>query len=342
MKARSAWVLAAFGVLVLLCVPASDAGAHELQPCLLDLRELGVGRYAIVWKISARAVGVAELAPSFPSRCRRVEPPGVAEDGVTERFTLDCGAEGLAGAEIRVNGLAAADTDAVVHFVGAGREVTAALRPDAPSMTIPVDANGSRLALGRTYFALGVEHILGGPDHLLFVLGLLLLVRKIAALGRRARAVEMARTVTAFTVAHSLTLALAVGGVVRVPPAPVEATIALSILLLAVELARPGAAASRRPPWIVAFACGLLHGVGFAGALAQVGLPAGQIPAALLLFNVGVEAGQLAFVILAVAAIHAARGLLRRAPPWMGRAPAYILGSLAAFWCIERVAAFWA
>jgi hypothetical protein len=337
MSARRRAVAAALAALGF----ASAASAHEIVPCLLDVRAIDGGRYAIVWRPPGRAAGVIELAPRFPPRCQRVEPVAGSDDGVTARFTLDCGVAGLAGAEIGVDGLDVAATDAVVHYVGEGHEVTAALRPDAPSMMVPRDASGSRLALGRTYVGLGVEHILRGPDHLLFVLGLLLLVRRTAAPDRRARAVEMARTVTAFTVAHSLTLALAVSGVVRVPPAPVEATIALSVLLLAVDLARPDAQRSRRPPWLVAFACGLLHGLGFAGALSQLGLPAGQIPAALLLFNVGVEAGQLAFVLVAVAAIRAARSVLQRAPRWASRAPAYVVGSLAAFWCIERIAAFW-
>jgi hypothetical protein len=308
---------------------------------LLDLHALGGGRYEVVWRPSSRSAGLAELAPSFPARCHRVDSAGGVDDGLTARFVLDCGAAGLAGAEIRVDGLDVAATDAVVHFSGEGRELTAALRPDAPTLTIPLDPGGSRLALGRTYVALGLRHILHGPDHLLFLLGLLLLVRKRTAPDRRARAVEIARTITAFTVAHSVTLALAVGGVVRIPPAPVEATIALSVLLLAVELARPEAAPGRHRPWIVAFACGLLHGFGFAGALAQVGLPAGQIPAALLLFNVGVEAGQLAFVVAVVAGLHAAQRLPWRAPAWASRVPAYVIGSLAAFWCIERVLGFW-
>jgi HupE/UreJ protein len=325
----------------LATLAAGAAGAHEITPCLLELRAIGAGRYEIVWKPSSRAAGIAELAPSFPPRCQRIDSPVVVEDSAAAHFILDCGPQGLAGAEIRISGLDVAGTDAVVRYAGEGREVTAALRPDAPAMTIPLDPGGSRLALGRTYVALGLTHILRGPDHLLFLLGLLLLVRRTAAPSRRARAIEIARTITAFTVAHSITLALAVCGVVRIPPAPVEATIALSVLLLAVELARPGAAPSRRSPWIVAFACGLLHGFGFAGALAQVGLPAGQIPAALLLFNVGVEAGQLAFVLAVVAALGAAQSVLRRAPVWTNRVPAYVIGSLAAYWCIERVLAFW-
>lgn len=337
MSARSRRVAALACAPLFLAVSAADA--HELQPSLLELRAIGAGRYEVDWKPSSRPLGGAALAPGFPSRCRRVDPPGVTEGNGPARFLLECGSAGLAGAEIRVNGLDATGTDAVVRFSGEGVELTAALRPDAPALTIPADPGSSRISLATTYASLGVTHILGGPDHLLFLLGLVLLVRRSAAPGRRV--LEMARTVTAFTAAHSLTLALAVCGVVRIPPAPVEATIALSVFLLAVELARPAPASSRRPPWLVAFACGLLHGFGFAGALARVGLPAGQIPGALLTFNLGVEAGQLAFVIAVVAAIHAARGVFRRAPAWIVRIPAYAIGSLAAFWWFDRVLAFW-
>ena len=345
MRARS-WcplvpMIAIVGAPVLLAVSAAEA--HELQPSLLDLRAIGAGRYEVEWKPTSRAGGAAALAPSFPSRCVRVDPPGLIEGGGPARFVLDCGKAGLAGEEIRVNGLDTTGTDAVVHFAGEGVESTAALRPEAPSMTVPADPESSSLALARTYISLGVAHILTGPDHLLFLLGLVLLVGRSGASGRRARAVEMARTVTAFTAAHSVTLALAVCGVVRIPPAPVEATIALSVLLLAIELelARPVAAPSRRPPWIVAFACGLLHGFGFAGALARVGLPAAQIPGALLAFNLGVEAGQLAFVVAVIAGVHAARSVPARAPAWLRRVPAYAIGSLAAYWCFDRVLGFW-
>jgi hypothetical protein len=332
MRARARRLPAILGAPLLLA--AGDAAAHELQPSLLEVRAIGAGRYAVEWKPSERAAGSLALAPTFPPRCARVgvEPA---------HFVLDCGPAGLAGAEIRVNGLDTTGTDAVVRFTDEGLDITAALRPDAPSMTIPTDRSSSRFVLARTHVSLGFTHILGGPDHLLFLLGLVLLVGRDAAPGRRARALEMARTVTAFTVAHSLTLALAVVGVVHVPPAPVEATIALSVLLLAVELARPTAAPSRWPPWLVALACGLLHGFGFAGALARVGLPAGQIPGALLAFNLGVEAGQLAFVVGVVACLYAARRLVPRIPAWAHRVPAYAIGSLAAFWCIDRVVDFW-
>ena len=184
------------------------------------------------------------------------------------------------------------------------------------------------------YFALGVEHILGGIDHLLFVLCLLLIVK-----GKWL----LVKTITAFTVAHSITLALATLGFVRVPQAPVEAVIALSILFLAVELVKQQQGKSdlaMRAPWIVAFIFGLLHGFGFAGALSEIGLPQADIPLALLMFNVGVEAGQLLFIVAVLLAIQLWKHVLNIEPPWLPRATAYVIGSVSAFWIISRVALF--
>jgi hypothetical protein len=185
------------------------------------------------------------------------------------------------------------------------------------------------------YLRLGVEHILFGIDHLLFVLGLILLV---GGLG------PLMKTITAFTLAHSITLGLATLGVVRIPQAPVEAVIALSIVFLAAELVRQGrgeTGLTARRPWLVAFAFGLLHGLGFAGALSDVGLPPGDVPSALLLFNVGVEAGQLAFVVAALALVRAVQSL--PAPAWrrLEGVSAYAIGSLAAFWVMQRISGFW-
>ena len=181
---------------------------------------------------------------------------------------------------------------------------------------------------------MGVKHILLGIDHLLFVLGLVLIVRSTP---------RLVKTITAFTLSHSITLALATLGFVHVPQAPVEAVIALSILFLASELARRNRGESgltARRPWLVAFSFGLLHGFGFAGALSEVGLPETDIPLALLLFNLGVEAGQLLFVAAVLALLWCGRRLATSAPRWLQDAPAYAVGSLAAFWLIERVAAF--
>ena len=207
------------------------------------------------------------------------------------------------------------------------------LTADRPVFTVPRAAGPAGVA--ALYGRLGVEHILSGFDHLLFVFGLVLLVA-----GRR----RLVATVTAFTAGHSVTLALASLGVVHVPPAPTEAAIALSIYVLAIELTRSrgsrqkGPTWLRRSPWSMAALFGLLHGLGFAGALSEVGLPEGEIPAALLAFNVGIEIGQLAFVALVVAAGWALARLPRRLPAPLVRSPAYVIGSLAAFWFFERFA----
>ena len=185
------------------------------------------------------------------------------------------------------------------------------------------------------YITLGVEHILLGIDHLLFVLGLLLIVRDKWLL---------LKTITSFTVAHSITLAMATLGFVHVPQAPVEAVIALSILFLATELVKQQehrASLTERYPWIVAFIFGLLHGFGFAGALSEVGLPQADIPLALLFFNMGVEVGQLIFVAAVLAVTWSITRLRIKWPLWVKEIPAYTIGSVAAFWCIERIVGFW-
>jgi hydrogenase/urease accessory protein HupE len=192
-------------------------------------------------------------------------------------------------------------------------------------------------AVAGTYLRLGIEHILTGPDHLAFVLALVLLT----PVWR-----QLWKTVTAFTVAHSLTLVLATLDLLRLPQPPVEAAIALSILFVARELwfsTKGRSSGGARRPWLVAFAFGLLHGLGFAGALGQIGLPVSDVPLALLTFNLGVELGQLAFVAVV---LLAGRGLARLPAAWRDRGwlrllPAYAIGALAMFWCIERVARFW-
>jgi hydrogenase/urease accessory protein HupE len=188
--------------------------------------------------------------------------------------------------------------------------------------------------VAAAYLTLGVEHILTGIDHLLFVLALLLLTRGTW---------RLVKTVTAFTVAHSITLGLATLGIVHVPSKPVEAIIALSIVFVAAEIvqARRGhQGLAARVPWIVAFTFGLLHGFGFAGALSETGLPAGHIPVALLFFNLGVEAGQLLFVAAMLAVMACARHIQMVWPRWAGLVPPYAIGGLASFWVIQRVAAF--
>jgi hypothetical protein len=241
----------------------------------------------------------------------------------TAELVLPCPPEGdlldcrLEGKRILVRGLD--ETDVLVRITRLdGAVTTAVLRRESPSLIVP-----ERVSLGvLSYVRLGITHILFGFDHLLFVLAMVLLVER-----------RLILTLTAFTLAHSLTLALAVLGMVRVPQAPVEAAIALSLLCVAVELTRKRPGLTAQKPWLVAFAFGLLHGLGFAGALGEIGLPEGQIAAALACFNVGVELGQLAFV-----------GVLLTVGKWVRlprQVPAYVVGSLAAFWCLERITGFW-
>jgi hydrogenase/urease accessory protein HupE len=244
---------------------------------------------------------------------------------------------GLTGKAIEFPNLAATRIDVLVRVERSdGTSQVGRVLPLAPSFV--VTASPGAFEVAQTYTVLGIEHILAGLDHLLFVLALLLLVQ-----GTR----RLIATITAFTVAHSLTLFAATLGWLNVPGPPVEAVIALSIVFLAGEIVharqgRPGL--TQRRPWIVAFSFGLLHGLGFAGALAEVGLPPLSIPTALLFFNVGVEIGQLIFIAVVLGAIAVARRIARRlkfeAPSWWWRVPPYAIGGIASFWLVQRVAAF--
>lgn len=321
--------------LLLVAGMATATFAHEVRPAYLELRQTGGEGYDVLWKVP----GLGEdlrlgLYLELPDRCTNATEPraSMANNAHIERWTTRC-AGGLVGATIRVAGLAATTTDVLVRVerLDGGTQVTR-LTPSSTSFV--VEDSPRRVEVARTYFELGVEHILRGLDHLLFVLTLLMLTRSTA---------DLLKTVTAFTVAHSLTLAAAALGFVHVSPRPVEATIALSIAFVAAEIVQRGRGReglASRSPWIVAFAFGLLHGLGFAGALVEVGLPQGNIPVALLFFNVGVEAGQLLFV-AAVLGLVAVLGRSTLAPPaWARQVPPYLIGTVAAFWLIERLAAF--
>ncbi len=320
---------------LLLVIGAGGAGAHESRPAYLEIIETAPGQYDLSWKVPRRDELVLSLDVVVPVECAdRVPPSRQAIPGaMLERRLLDCGPDGLEGREIRIAGLASTLTDALARVrLANGQTQTTLVKPASPAFTVDVTPGAGRVA--AAYTRLGIEHIVFGVDHLLFVLGLLLIVRGAGLL---------VKTITAFTVAHSLTLAVAALGFVRVPQAPVEAVIALSILFLATELARRHEGhegLTERYPWMVALSFGLLHGFGFASALAEVGLPQTAIPLALFSFNVGVEIGQLLFIV----AVFVVRGLWRWLgmgwPGWARPLPAYGIGSLAAFWCIQRVAAF--
>ena len=316
----------------LLALGSGSAQAHPLAPGLLDVRELEDGRAEILWKTSILRLRGTAVWPVLPEHCRALTVPEAIENGtsVTRTWTVSCGSLGLVGQRIGVEGLAGARIDVLVRIALAdGRRVKRVLRARAPFITIP--ARDRRLDVARGYAMLGGEHILLGPDHLLFVLGLVLLVR---------RALPLVQTVSAFTVGHSITLALAALGFVRFPTGPIEVLIALSVFLLAAELARGETAPPtwvRRFPWVMATSFGLLHGLAFAGALSQVGLPEHEIPMALLAFNVGIELGQLLFI-LALLGVGAVLGAVSTPPSWARQVPVYAMGILAAFWCFQRAA----
>jgi hydrogenase/urease accessory protein HupE len=309
------------------------ASAHGMAPALLEIEELAEHRLAVSWKIPMLQPTGATLTPVLPPECVRDsavnETSGI--DSLTARWVVRCDTQGLVGRAIGVEGLTTGQTDALVRVTLAdGYVVQAVLRGSEPRLTVP--GRPGRLDVLRSYGALGVEHILTGVDHLLFIGGLLLLVGG----GRR-----LLQTITAFTAGHSVTLSLAALGIAVVPSRPTEVAIAGSVFVLAVELARPTRATPsllRRIPWAMAGLFGLLHGLGFAGALREVGLPAGEIPSALFAFNVGIEAGQLAFVGAVCAVVWLIGRLTVRKPVWIELGPIYVMGLLSAFWCLERTA----
>ena len=316
----------------------SDAHSHALEPGYLELRQIDDELFAAVWKKPAVEGVPMAIAVLLPEQCDTRSEGQLVWDGGAfyARWTTTC-ASGLEGGTLQIAGLERTSTDVLVRFDFAnGVTGTHRLTPTDTSFTIPTQPD--RLEVVRTYFGFGVEHILGGIDHLLFVFALLLLVKGVR---------RIVATVTAFTVAHSITLAGATLGWVNMPGPPIEAVIALSIAFVAAEIihsrqGRPGL--TERYPWIVAFTFGLLHGFGFAGALVQVGLPQTEIPMALLFFNVGVEVGQLLFIAAVFATIAVVRRITRRVnlpqAVWLPALPAYVIGSLAVFWLIQRTVAF--
>ena len=322
-------------VLIISGLSGGSAFADDSQPGYLELKETTANRYSVIWrnpKLTNQQLG---LSLRFPAGVKNLTKPILRElpGSTVERRLIETDAQGLIGKRIEIDGLQASNTDVLVRIEFAnGASSTALLKPAQPWLIVKGPRSARQVVWDFT--VLGVEHILSGFDHLLFVLALLLLVSGIR---------RLLLTITAFTIAHSITLATATLGVVWVPGPPVEATIALSILFLASELVKvnrgqPSLTASY--PWLVAFTFGLLHGLGFAGALADVGLPQHEIPLALLMFNVGVELGQVAFVAVVLALVFALRKVRIQWPAGSRQLPAYGIGAMAAFWFIERVSGF--
>lgn len=324
MRLRASLVLAAA---VALALPAFG---HESRPGFLEMEETSPGVYAFLWKAPYGGETGIHIAPVLPRGCALATSGGqqLTTSAILVRGTLRCEG-GLAGKTIALDGLSSTATDVLVRVRHAdGRLESHLVGPAAPSVTL----GGATTAAQRaaSYLKLGVEHILMGVDHLLFVLGLLLIVSDRWML---------VKTITSFTLAHSLTLAVATLGFASAPLPPLNAAIALSILFLGPEVVRTWRGETSftiRHPWVVAFAFGLLHGFGFASGLTAMGLPRAEIPLALLLFNVGVEIGQMFFVAVILLLERSFRTLAIRWPRWAEALPGYAVGSLGAYWTIQR------
>ncbi len=330
---KRGWLLAS--IAVLLFWVAGAAGAHELRPGVLELREGRPGTYSLLWKRPAGGEVEIRIAPVLPPECRAASPGAtlLTPGALVVRGTIACEG-GLRGRTIAIDGLQSTLTDVLVRVYHAdGWLETHLVKPFDPQVTL--GERTSALQRSGAYLRLGVEHILLGVDHLLVVLGLLLIVRDRWVL---------VKTITAFTVAHSITLAAATLGFASVPVLPLNAAIALSILFLGPEIVRARRGQTSftiRHPWVVAFAFGLLHGFGFASGLTTMGLPPAEIPLALLMFNVGVELGQLGFIALILLLERAFRVLEIQWPRFVTALPGLMVGSLGAYWTIQRLALMW-
>lgn len=320
------------GLLYLLS--ATTVFAHEIRPAYLEIREISPQRYDVLWKRPLRGGATEPIDVALPGNCTDVVPKVSHSDGAAsvERRSVQCEAS-LAGETIIIDGLAKTLVETIVRFQRLdGTTQTARLMAGTDSFVASKPSTFFDVA--GVYLPLGFEHILLGFDHLCFVLVLLFLISGIR---------RLVWTITAFTLAHSLTLSAATLGYVSTPSGPVEALIALSIVLVAAEvihLHRGRDSATAKHPWVIAFGFGLLHGLGFAGALTATGLPDDAIPLALLFFNIGVELGQLAFVAVALAVFWVIRRYVEALAMPATMVGTYIVGTLAAFWTIERVLGF--
>lgn len=315
----------------LLAFGANTAHADELRPGYLEFEQQDAQQWSVTWKAPVRGGLTPATQPILPSGCSADGKPirSVYRGIVTSRFTATC-RNNVNGKSIGLSNMDSAQTDILVRVAPLNRPVQA-MRITAATPVVTIAAKSGFWQIAKNYFLIGIEHIIFGFDHLLFVAALVLLVRG----GWR-----VIGAVTAFTIAHSITLIATTLGLLGLPPRPVEAVIALSILFLAVEIAKSGPAAGRmseRWPWLVAFIFGLLHGFGFAGALQEIGLPENDVAAALLTFNLGVEAGQIA-IVLSCAAMLA---LIRRFAAGFERAAivaaTYAIGITASYWLFDRL-----
>jgi len=328
--------LLAIALALAMTVGGEAARAHALAPSLLELRELAPGRVGLRWKTPRIAPRGPRVEPILPVDCTAAGAPEVGGDeaALVELSALSCPEDGLVGQSFGARGLEGAGTNVLLQITLLdGRVLRTVLTSDSPSFVVPPRQSvGAVLAV---YGRLGVLHLLTGIDHVLFVSGLLLLVR-----GRR-----LALAITAFTLGHSVTLALATLGWISLSPRLVEVAIAGSLVAVASEAARAQTGAAEGPiaraPWRLCFAFGLLHGLGFAGALAQVGLPPNAIPLALVGFNGGIELGQLGIVSVAGAAAAVLRWTGGHELPRAALLTAHTVGAVGVYLCLDRIAALW-
>jgi len=324
-------------VFIAYAFASPSAQAHEARPAYLEIKESATGQFSVLWRTPVLAGMRLPVVLKMPDAVKNVKEPSVQEltDSLLERRWIDAGPNGLAGKRIEFPGLQLTITDVLIRVeMLDGRKWTTIARPSQP--WVEIAASQTWYEAAATYIVEGIRHILFGADHMLFVLGLLLIVKDRWTL---------VKTVTAFTVAHSITLAVATLGYAEVPVLPLNAAIALSILFLGPEIVRSWRGETSftiRHPWVVAFAFGLLHGFGFASALTSAGLPRHELPLALVSFNVGVELGQLGFIALVLALERSFRVLEIRWPRWAQALPGYTVGTLGAFWTVQRLALLFA
>jgi len=315
---------------VMVTLAAQALFAHEVRPGYLELRQTAANTYAVLWKVPAVGDMRLSIHPRFPENCKPASDVASysASDSYTERLSLACPG-GLNGRTIAIDGLAATMTDVLVRIERTDGSAQVARLTQSVSARV-VDAAPGRLQVARVYSVLGVEHILTGADHLLFVLALIIITRG----GWR-----LAKTVTAFTLSHSITLTAATLGFVHVPQRPVEAVIALRIVFVAAEILRMRRGIESitvSSPWMVAFSFGLIHGLGFAGGLSDAGLPVAHIPTALLFFSLGVESGHFLFIGVVLSLLALVARVRIPFPRWTELVPPYAIGAIAMFWVIQR------
>ena len=324
--------VACLGLVLAALVPSSTTRAHEIRPALLDIRETGPGIFEVTWKLPGKGDRALGLEPILPENLTAVAPPTVRRVPAAwvQRATYKSDGTPIVGRIISIDGLSGVQTDVLLRIeLLDGSTHSAILRPNSPTFEIPARESKKEVALAT--YRMGIVHILEGYDHLLFLLALMLIVTGFW---------RLVKTITAFTVAHSITLALATLGVVNFPTAPTEAVIALSIVFLAAEVIRKRqgeVVLTERYPWVVAFGFGLIHGLGFAGALSQIGIPQDEVPLALLMFNLGVETGQIMFVTVVALALAGIRRIHVALPRGAWRLAPYAIGGLATFWTIQRL-----